>query len=218
MPTDRLLIFCRVPKPGTVKTRLAVKLGDEAAADFYNASLRDVIALAGRERARVELWYVDSRLARSYFTGEFSLVTTAPQADGDLGERMADAFDRSFRDGAERVVILGSDVPTLPESHLNAAFDALHEGRNVVGPCADGGYYLIGLQAAIWPQARVLFRDIEWSSSTVLARTLENAAASDITLDVLPGWYDVDEVTDLDRAQLDATPDSHFGRWLESLS
>jgi len=218
MATDRLLVFCRAPEPGAVKTRLAAALGDAAATAFYEASLRDVVAVAARERAHVELWHVDTQAAPAYFAREFSLLARRAQAHGDLGERMADAFERSFADGAERVAILGSDVPTLPESHLNAAFDALHEARNIIGPCADGGYYLIGLEASSWPAARVLFRDIEWSREDVLARTLASAERHGIRLDVLPGWYDVDEVADLDRARADVVADSHVGCWFESLS
>lgn len=218
MATDRLIIFCRVPEPGAVKTRLAASLGDHTAASFYDASLRDVIALAGRERAHVELWYVDTHVASAYFAREFGILKARPQSSGDLGERMTDAFDRSFSDGAERVAILGSDVPTLPDPHLNATFDALHEQRNVIGPCVDGGYYLIGLHASSWPAARALFHGIEWSGEHVLSRTLGNAEQHNITLDVLPGWYDIDVAEDLERARVDAAADSHFGRWFDSIS
>src|SRR5688572_24655367 len=138
MSADRLLIFCRPPLAGRVKTRLSPTIAPDDAATLYEASLRDVIALAGRERARVELWY-DGQDAERYFTEQYPHIITQRQSSGELGARQRDAFERSFADGAERVVLIGSDSPTLPEGHLNAAFDDLREAPGVVGPARDGG-------------------------------------------------------------------------------
>jgi rSAM/selenodomain-associated transferase 1 len=213
VPADRLLIFCKVPRPGRVKTRLVPPLAPDDAAALYAASLRDIIAVAGRERARVELWY-DSEAARSYFEQEYPQVLSQPQAKGDAGERQRDAFERSFADGAERVVIIGCDSPTLPETHLNAAFDALREAPAAAGPAPDGGYYLIGINASVWPAAADLFTGIAWSGTDVLAQTLQRAADTGIELRVLPGWYDVDEPADLALMRRDAIGDSHVAQWL----
>lgn len=215
MSADRLLIFCTAPLAGRVKTRFSPPLAPDDAASFYEASLRDVIALAGRERGRVELWYDDPGAA-AYFSAEYPHVPSEVQAAGGLGERLKDAFTRSFERGSERVVILGSGSPTLPESHLNAAFDGLRDAPAVIGPTADGGYYLIGLQHASWPRAASLFEDITWSSNAVLTETLQRAQQVGVELRVLPGWYDCDRPDDLEQVRADATPDSNVGRWFQA--
>jgi len=217
MPADRLLIFARQPVPGSVKTRLIPALSADAAAAVYEASLHDVLRLAARERGRVELWYDGGPDAEHYFTREFPVLRLVRQAPGDLGERMRDAFERSFSDGAERVIIMGSDSPTLPEAHLRAAFDTLHEGSAVVGPAMDGGYYLIGVPAAVWPAAAALFDGVAWSTAMVLEQTLERAAAAGVVVRSVPQWYDIDTVDDLRVAAGDALPDSRLYACLKEL-
>lgn len=214
MSVDRLLVFAKAPRPGAVKTRLSPPLAPAEAMAVHEACVRDVIARAARERGRIELWHDGADGAAAWCARSFPRLPAVRQASGHLGLRLADAFRRSFAGGAERVVILGGDVPTLPDAILSAAFDDLVEADAVVGPSADGGYVLIGLARRGWPNGRDLFRDVDWSTATVLATTLERANTAGLDLRVLPGWYDVDRKEDLDRAAVDAEPDSHLGRWL----
>jgi uncharacterized protein len=215
MAADRLLIFCTEPLAGRVKTSLVPPLSPDDAAALYEASLRDVIALAARERARVELWY-DTAAAGSFFEREFPHLTRYAQSGGALGERQRDAFERSFKDQAERVAILASDAPTLPESHLNAAFDDLREAPAVAGPTRSGGCYLVGLQSQAWPRAAALFDGI--TATDVLSQTIQRAADSAIELRMLPGWYHLDVEEDLSLVRADAAPNSHVARWLSERS
>ena len=217
MSADRLLIFCRAPLAGRVKTRLSPTIAPDDAAALYEASLRDVIALAGRERGRVELWY-DGQGAENYFADQYPHIVRQRQGAGELGERQRDAFHRSFVDGAERVVLIGSDSPTLPEGHLNAAFDDLREAPAVLGPAQDGGYYLIGLHHTTWPAAAALFHDVKWSTGEVLTQLLQRALQAGIELRLLPGWYDFDSPDDLQLLRADAAPESNVGRWFNQRS
>ncbi len=213
MAVDRLLVFAKAPVSGRVKTRLTPPLPPDEAAALYEACLRDVVALSARERARVELWYHDDDYAAGYFAAEFPHLSQFAQAGGQLGEKMHDAFARSFAEGAQRTMIIGSDVPTLPEAVLNAAVDALRDAEMVVGPTLDGGYYLIGFAHGAWPRAQSLFRDVAWSTETVFRATVDKAAAADLRMNVLPGWYDLDTIDDLRQALLDAQPGSNLARW-----
>jgi uncharacterized protein len=212
MALDRLLIFAKAPLAGRVKTRLTPPFPPDEAAAIYEASLRDVVALAARERARVEIWYHADARADVYFTTGFPHIVLERQAEGDLGSKLADAFERSFADGAQRVLILGSDVPTLPDSMLSAALDHARVADVVIGPALDGGYYLIALNHQAWPRARDLFTNIAWSTDTVFHTTASRAEA-DFRTRVLPGWYDVDTLADLRQALLDASPDCNLARW-----
>lgn len=215
MAADRILVFAKRPAAGQVKTRLTPPLPPDEAASVYEACMRDVIAIATRQRAQVEIWYHDDLRARLYFDSELPQLKAVAQFEGDLGAKMLDAFDRSFADGAERVLIIGTDSPTLPETVLNAAFDDLYEADVVVGPSRDGGYYLIGLNANAAPRSRVLFDAIGWSGSTVFRSTLERAEQAGLRSRVLPGWYDVDTIDDLRQALRDTAETSHLSSWAE---
>lgn len=216
MPADRLLIFSKVPEPGGVKTRLSPPLTPDEACVVYEASLRDVVTHAARERGRVEIWFAGHPDESVWFEDAFPRAVLENQCEGDLGARLENAFERSFADGAERVVIVGADVPTLPESTLTSAFRDLEEGGGVIGPSTDGGYVLIGLCRSAWPAAGALFRDVPWSTSGVLETSLQRAADGRVELRLLPGWYDIDRPEDLVRAAQDALPESHLAQWLKT--
>lgn len=213
MALDRVLVFAKAPVSGRVKTRMTPPLPPDEAAALYEACLRDVVALCARERARVELWYHDEHHAAGYFATEFPHLMQAAQSGGHLGEKMRDAFARSFADGAQRTLIVGSDVPTMPENVLNAAVSGLRETEMVVGPTLDGGYYLIGLTEEAWPRAQSLFDDVAWSTDVVFRATVDRAARAQLGMHVLPGWYDIDTIDDLRQALLDARPESNLMRW-----
>lgn len=215
MSADRILIFAKRPAAGRVKTRLTPPLPPDEAVTVYEACLRDVIALATRQRASVQLWYHDELRAAVYFASELPHLHARAQAEGDLGAKLHDAFERSFRDGAERVIIIGTDSPTLPETVLNTAFDDLHDVDVALGPSLDGGYYLVGLRRSAWPRAGSLFDAIAWSGPAVFRTTMERSERAALSVRVQPPWYDVDTIEDLRRAVLDARPDSALGRWAE---
>jgi rSAM/selenodomain-associated transferase 1 len=130
-------------------------------------------------RAEMEAW----------FPGEDCL----PQEGADLGARMSNAFDEAFRRGAGRVALVGSDVPRLSRDDVRAALGSLADHDLVLGPAHDGGYYLVALRARRPP----LFEGIAWGTASVLAATLEKAAALGLTVRVLEERRDVDTVEDL---------------------
>ena len=95
---------------------------------------------------------------------------------------------------SDRVVLIGSDAPTLPVAHVTAGLRALRRARVVLGPSLDGGYYLVGFRAPL-PD---VFTRMPWGGASVLARTLTRLRRARITPAVLPAWYDVDTPADLD--------------------
>jgi len=122
-----------------------------------------------------------------------------PQSGADLGARLVHAFQTIFGLGADKVVAIGSDSPTLPPENLDLAFRKLDDHDLVLGPAEDGGYYLIGLNQP----RRELFAGIEWSSDAVFASTIAAAANLKLDFESLPFWYDVDDVISLRRAAAD---------------
>ena len=114
------------------------------------------------------------------------------QASGGLGERMEQAFRQAFEAGAKKVVIIGSDCPELTGEMLQRAFDQLDEADYVLGPAPDGGYYLLGMKEL----ESSVFHDIEWSTETVRAQTLEKIQAAGKSYALLPVLSDVDTEED----------------------
>lgn len=131
-------------------------------------------------------------------------VDVLAQRSGDLGMRLAGAFEDLFRLGAEAVVIVGSDLPDLPPSIVRRAIGALERpgDRVVIGPALDGGYYLVGLKAP----HRSLFAGIDWSTPAVLGQTLDRARTLGLQVELLPPWADVDDPSDLQRLARERSP------------
>src|SRR5262249_47287508 len=121
--------------------------------------------------------------------GRFTLT---PQRDGDLGSRMAAFFGEQVQAGAESVVLLGTDSPTVPPAFVEQAFQELEQADVVLGPATDGGYSLIGCARRVPP----VFEGISWSGPRVLSQTVARLADPSWRLALLPPWYDVDTLDD----------------------
>jgi len=193
-----IAIFAKAPVPGRVKTRLVPPLAPEDAAAVARACLETTLRRFAPAALNVPVTlFLDGEADRALQTLTESLgVPIVPQVGADLGARLAEAF-RSLREGgAARIVVLGSDSPTIDVAWIARAIASLDSHDAVIGPTEDGGYYLIGLRAEV-PE---LFREIPWSTDSVARATLERASALGIAVDVLPTWYDVDDIATLRRA------------------
>jgi uncharacterized protein len=190
--TPLLLIFTRYPIPGQAKTRLIPALGPVGAADLQRRMTRQTIDLAIQTHHPFRIQFCGGTIAQmSDWLGDHDYK---PQGEGDLGDRMDRAFDQGFASGYDRVVIIGTDCPGIDRTILNQAVTALESQDLVLGPAADGGYYLIGLRRRI-PE---LFKSIAWSTETVRAKTLEIATALNLTYTLLPELSDIDRPEDLE--------------------
>jgi rSAM/selenodomain-associated transferase 1 len=195
-----LAMFAKAPIPGQVKTRLCPPLTPDEAATLHGSFVIDTLE---RTRTAVSKFGLplDRYLACSPSSAhaffkimeERHAVRLLDQQGGDLGARMHHVCDTLFGRGYRRVVIVGTDVPTLPLDRYQEALESLNRFDVVLGPAFDGGYYLIGLRTA----APELFHDIPWSTDRVLPLTKEKALARNLTLRELPHWRDVDTLEDL---------------------
>ena len=193
---DRVLgVFAKQPVPGRVKTRLATVIGAGPAARLYRAFLQDFLPRLHTIRARRVLAYSE-RDEKAYFEslvhGDFQLVR---QASGDLGDRMSQFFRQEFERGAKRVVLVGTDTPDLPLPYVERAFSELAKCDVVLGPCDDGGYYLVAKRRMV----SEMFQGIMWGGTAVFRQTVERISRTDVRLAVLSRWSDVDTVGDLVR-------------------
>ena len=202
---NALLTIAKRPAPGQTKTRLTPPLTQEQAATLYECFLYDTLDLIRSAPALHRVIVYLPEAEQEYFATlapDFELIL---QAGADLGARLDSALTHFLQRGYTRVVIMDSDSPTLPVSYLNAAFAALTQETDVVlGPCDDGGYYLIGLRR---PAPRLL-REVQMSTSHVVADTLALAREEHLSVHLLPTWYDIDNGAALTRLarELDQLP------------
>ena len=108
-------------------------------------------------------------------------------------------FSAALAAGGDRVVLLGSDSPNVPVAYVEQAFDALKRNDTVLGPTADGGYYLVGVRGRVPP----IFAGVAWSTPQVWEQTATRLRAANCTFAELPVWYDVDDAADLRRLRDD---------------
>lgn len=198
-----LAIMAKAPRAGDVKTRLCPPLDPIEAAELARAFLADTIALVDSLPARRAMAYAPPD-AHAMFAALAPGFTLVPQRGDDLGARLLHTFEDLLADGAPAAVVIGSDIPTVPRAHLEAALGCVADADVVLGPSDDGGYYLVGLSE---PRPE-LFRDIAWSTSTVLDDTIDRARRLGLEVAILPSWFDVDTGADLERldASLVAAP------------
>jgi len=189
----------KAPEPGRTKTRLAPALSLEQAADLYRGFLQDTLHMAlGLRGERVTLVYPRRSGTRRALAALVPAgVLLQPPPGTGLGAALVGAVDRHFGLGFNRVVLIGSNNPTLPADIVQEACRLLDDHDLVIGPSTDGGYYPIGMTA---PHPGV-FEGIAWSTDVVYSQTFERARELGLSVASAPEWYDVDTMADLRRLQ-----------------
>lgn len=184
-----LLVFCKNPSLGKVKTRLAKTIGDEKALKIYHALLAKTVTVLEELNVDIHLYYSDFIEQDDLFS---TVATQKRKQIGEqLGERMANAFQESFMT-YDKIVIIGTDLWTLEAQDICEAFQKLENQAVVIGPSKDGGYYLLGLNQ-FFPE---IFKQKEWGTDKVLSSTIKDLNHIDYHL--LTEKNDVDTFSDLE--------------------
>ena len=205
-----IAITIKTPRNGFSKTRLSPPLESEEAAEISRCFLRDtssaIEALMRDDPSVVGVAVYtpvgsEPELAE-LLPAQFKMVA---QRHGHLGSRLSGAAEDLFSLGFSAVCLVGSDSPTLPLENLRVMAATLKEGadRIVIGPCTDGGYYLIGMSRC----HANLFEEIDWSTSNVYAQTISRAKEVNLSMVQLPVWYDVDDKDSLNRLLSELFPE-----------
>ena len=198
--TSAILLFVKLPVAGQVKTRLGAQIGLAAAAEAYRRLAERVIdRLPAGVPLRVCFAPAPADAAiRSWLESRVASATVfRPQCEGDLGARMAGAFRDAFRDGCQRVAIIGSDCIEIDPEFFAQAFAGLDLADAVIGPSQDGGYYLLALKRDV-PE---LFHGIAWSTASTLAETISRLDSLGLTHAMLPTRRDVDTLDEWHEAE-----------------
>lgn len=184
-----VIIFIKNLIPGTVKTRLAKTIGDEAAFDAYVRMQKYTRDVVKKVKAKPYLYYSQEIVDLDFWSPKkFHKMT---QFGDGLGERIKHAFGYAFTFHS-KIVIIGSDCVTLKKRHLTQAFDLLNKNDVVIGPSDDGGYYLFGMKAF----DRDYFQGIDWSTEKVLTQTVQIAKSKNHKFAMLEQLNDIDHESD----------------------
>jgi rSAM/selenodomain-associated transferase 1 len=203
-------IMMKTPRNGFSKTRLSPPLSAEEAAGISRCFLKDtsaeIEALSHQDPFVVGV-AIYTPIGSEGDLGEllppgFKMIA---QREGDFGTRLSGAAEDLFSVGFSAVCLIGSDSPTLPFHYLQDLATCLKEpkDRMVIGPCWDGGYYLLGLRHA---HTR-LFENITWSTDRVYGETMERSKEINLPAVTLPVWYDVDDRFSLNRLLSELFPE-----------
>lgn len=213
---NTVVLMARLPRLGRVKTRLdkdlAEFMGEAAAKEvvlaLYTAFVEDMVASMATVPARLQLWVDGMGASQGQTQQEAGAAVIAEardwlgqdldvrlQPEGDLGHRMDVALRTAFAEGAERAVLLGTDVPDYSPKVVGGALEVLHRVDAVLGPAMDGGYYAIGFAREAYTPA--VFEEMPWGTDAVRKATEAALKAAGREYLLLPEWTDVDGIRDL---------------------
>lgn len=184
-----LIIFVRNPELGKVKTRLAKSIGDKKALGIYLFLLNRTRSITENLPMEKEVWYSETVIKNDFWDPK--IFHKKKQRGTDLGERMKNAFVEGFKNGYKKIVLIGSDIYDLTEKDIETAFKKLEKSEVILGPAADGGYYLVGMKS-LHPK---IFREKSWGTDQVLKETLSDLNPKKLFL--LETRHDVDVYEDL---------------------
>ena len=190
MSKKAIIIFIKNPIKGNVKTRLAKDLGDDGAMKVYKKLLTHTREVVEQVESTRFLFYKDEILDDDWNS---SLFEKRVQADGDLGNKMKQAFQEVFNQGFTKVLIIGSDCPAISKEIIDEAFYQLESNNVVLGPANDGGYYLMGMNTL----HDSIFDLKAWSTDQVLSETVSRILQSNLSFSLIQELVDIDTLDDL---------------------
>ena len=206
--SNAIAVFAKAPLPGRVKTRLHDCMSAGQAAELHAAFVVDLWERLGGLRDVARCLYCDQSWPP--FRDLAGAENYRVQQGAGLGERMLRCMEELLRLGHKRVVVLGSDSPTLPLEFIDQAFRRLDQADAVLGPAEDGGYYAVGCRRTD-PR---MFSGVTWSSPETRRQTERALEAAGFRVALLPPWYDVDTKTELARLAAEPLLPPRTREWL----
>lgn len=197
---NALIIFVKNPELGKVKTRLALKIGDEKALEVYKLLLLKIHSESQKTLTDVLVYYSDSIVENDIWQGK-NILKKLQATSPDLGIRMQKACKEAFATGYDNVLLVGSDIYDLNAAIIQQGFEYLESKEIVLGPSLDGGFYAVGFPRVLTKQHTNLLNDVflnkKWSHNAVYQDTVNVLEEQKINFEILPKLRDIDNVDDL---------------------
>jgi len=211
-----VIFFVKWPQEGKCKTRLAKDIGVKKTTELYKSFVLDLLDMLSRFDFPLRVYFTPENCRDRLIDWLGNDHEFIAQKGDNLGRRMKNAFEQTFQEGFEWAILIGSDSPDLPPNFLNKAFWNLEEKDAVLGPCDDGGYYLIGFSnRGFCPEA---FKNIKWGSGEVFEKTKNILTNHGRTIGLLPIWHDIDDACDLRKINRNAVSTNEVLRNIRCLS
>lgn len=186
-----LIIFARNPELGKTKTRLAKTLGDDVALAIYYKLINKAQEITANLPVDKAVYY------SSFIDKEDSWDNTKYQKylqkGESLGDKMHNAMCEGLSRGYQQIILIGTDIYTLTPKIIKQSFEVLNNKDVVIGPAADGGYYLIGMKKA----QPSIFTLEKWSHDQVFSQTVSLVKDAQLTYGTTKTLNDIDEPKDL---------------------
>ena len=203
MSNNYLIIFIKYPEPGKVKTRLSKSIGNKNAVTLYKLFVETLLNRVTPNECNYNISVFFSPKEKQEEIKEWlgDKYKLYPQSGNNLGERISNAFNKTYDMGSKKSIIIGSDTPALKKSLILEAYELLSENDVIIGPTKDGGYYLLGLSHTSNSFEKFrdssIFTGIEWSTEHVFDQTVAKLKQSSLSYKTLPEYYDIDQIEDL---------------------
>lgn len=188
------MCFVKYPSADNVKTRLAENTGAKYAGALYYHMTRDVLETLKKINAQTTVFCEPKKYLydfKKYFGESFESFNYIKQIGTDLGHKMHNAFEYA-NNKYRKIIVIASDIPQITPKIINGSFKALDTYDCVIGPCYDGGYYLLGFNREKYTQE--VFKNISWSSEKVLKQTINRLKKQKLTFKKMPKLTDIDDI------------------------
>ena len=191
-----LIIFAKAPVAGTVKTRLKPYLSPSRILSLYKGFVKETVSSCMRVKGVKRFMGCTPAKEHNFFDtlAGANNITCFNQRGKNLKEKILNAFEDHFKAGFKEIVLVGSDSPTMPAEYIKKAFSELKNNDLVIGPCFDGGLYLIGSRR---DKLRALLRNIPLETGADVTSIVGKMNRINSRFSMLPFWYDVDTIEDL---------------------
>jgi rSAM/selenodomain-associated transferase 1 len=193
MSKKLLIVFVKNIKLGKVKTRLAKSIGNEGAFQVYK-HLVEITETATSELSCEKNIYFSDVIIEEKWPKTSKFI----QKGEDLGVKMQNSFKNGQKNGYEKIILIGSDLPNISPEIIQKGFDELEKNEVVFGPAEDGGYYLVGMNKPHF----YIFENKKWSTENLLETTLSELKEKEISFSLLETLNDIDTIEDLEKSSI----------------
>lgn len=194
---NALIIMTRIPIAGMTKTRLMKILTGEECARLHRCFLLDLFKMVNELREIADIYVTYTPENSLYLVEDIvpGFIDSFPQVGYELGDRMDNAIQKLLNKGYSKVILIGSDIPSLQADDIKKAYDELESNDICLGPTNDGGYYLVGMKKSC---KDIFSNDLKWGYKSVFEATVSIANNLGLTVGLTTKLSDIDEKEDLE--------------------
>ncbi len=209
-----VVMMAKLPRPGSVKTRLCPPFTLQEAAEMAAAALTDSVRAMRASAASSRLIALDDGgHGRDRDLEKSWGMTVVSQRGGDLGERLDNALAQAWSRNSVPQLVIGMDTPQITAELLADVAQTVRSPNEVVlGRAVDGGFWCLGFGGRPHPA----LKGIAMSRSDTAERVEAELHRLGLVVKAAPVLEDVDDAASAARVA-DVAPHTHFARRYRAL-